>query len=62
MPLHVWHRLTGAEYNLIHMSKEQIEVSFKNKFNPSSINLPLSVDIRLLSVHILEKSVRFRII
>ncbi|KAL5775330.1 hypothetical protein ACOSP7_012887 [Xanthoceras sorbifolium] len=40
--------LSGAEYNVIHMSNDILEVSFKSSFNPSasSINLPLSVDIR----------------
>ncbi|KAK0578841.1 hypothetical protein LWI29_017025 [Acer saccharum] len=42
--------LSGDEYNVINMSHDVIEVSFKNSFNPSdsSNKLPLSVDIRYI--------------
>ncbi|KAJ0081928.1 hypothetical protein Patl1_09998 [Pistacia atlantica] len=41
--------LSGAEYSLIHMSNDSVEVSFKSSYNPSSPGgnkLPLTVDIR----------------
>ncbi|XP_031262360.1 probable rhamnogalacturonate lyase B [Pistacia vera] len=41
--------LSGAEYSLIHMSNDSLEVSFKSSYNPSSPGgnkLPLTVDIR----------------
>lgn len=44
------YRLKGAEYSVVQMNKECLEVSFKNTYDPSSVggtNLPLSVDIRL---------------
>ncbi|KAJ4703895.1 Rhamnogalacturonate lyase [Melia azedarach] len=42
--------LSGAEYSVIHMSNDCLEVSFKNFYNPSTpgIKLPLSVDIRYI--------------
>ncbi|KAK3188402.1 hypothetical protein Dsin_027963 [Dipteronia sinensis] len=46
----IYQLLSGDEYNLIHMSNDVIEISFKNSFNPSdsSNKLPLSVDIRYI--------------
>ncbi|KAI9198148.1 hypothetical protein LWI28_011033 [Acer negundo] len=42
--------LSGDEYNVIHMSNDVLEVSFKKSFNPSdsSNKLPLTVDIRYI--------------
>lgn len=43
------YRLKGAEYSVVQMNKECLEVSFKNTYDPSArgTNLPLSIDIRL---------------
>ncbi|XP_038690529.1 rhamnogalacturonate lyase-like [Tripterygium wilfordii] len=40
--------VSGAEYSVIHRSNDQIEVSFKKTYNPSTPghNLPLSIDTR----------------
>lgn len=46
----VQYRLKGAEYSVVQMNKECLEVSFKSTYDPSSArrtNLPLSIDIRL---------------
>ncbi|XP_030491647.2 uncharacterized protein LOC115707745 [Cannabis sativa] len=42
--------LSGAEYSVVKMSNDQIEVSFRNIYDPSTKgnNLPLSVDIRYI--------------
>ncbi|KAA8520092.1 hypothetical protein F0562_014348 [Nyssa sinensis] len=42
--------LKGSEYNVIHLSNDQLEVSFRSNFDPSTsgIRLPLSVDLRYI--------------
>ncbi|KAL6207132.1 hypothetical protein ACLB2K_024377 [Fragaria x ananassa] len=47
----IYDLLKGADYSVVQMNKECLEVSFKNTYDPSSVggtNLPLSVDIRYI--------------
>lgn len=50
-------RLSGAEYSVVQMNSDRVEVSFKNTYDPAAegIKLPLTVDTRsmILSYQVL---------